>query len=50
MVDDIEEGEVSQYEDTNQDLNYFRELLSDGFLTEHEYQDSQFFYANIYQT
>ena len=23
VVDDIEEGEVSQYEDSNQDLNYF---------------------------
>ena len=50
VIDDIEEGEVSQYEYTNQDLNYFGELLSEGFLTEHEYQDFEFFYANIYQT
>ena len=50
VVDEIEEDEVSQYEYSNQDLNYFGELVSEGFLTEHDYQNSEFFYANIYQT
>ena len=31
-------------------MNYFGELLSEGFLTEHDYQNSEFFDANIYQT
>ena len=31
-------------------MNYFGELLSEGFLTKQEYQDSKFFDANIYQT
>ena len=37
VVDEIEEDEVSQYEYSNQDLNYFGELVSEGFLTEHDY-------------
>ena len=49
MVYENEEGEVSQYEDSNQDLNYFGELSSKGFLTEHDYINSEFFDANIYQ-
>ena len=43
VVDEIEEGEYLQYEDSNQDMNYFGELLSEGFLTEHNYQNSVFF-------
>ena len=30
-------------------MNYFGELLSKCFLTEHEYQNFEFFDANIYQ-
>ena len=50
IVDEIEEGEDSQYEYSNQDMNYFGELSSEGFLTEHDYHNSEFFDANIYQT
>ena len=49
MVDEIEEGEVSYYEDKNQDLNYFGELSLEGFLTEHDYLNFEFLDANIYQ-
>ena len=31
-------------------MNYFGELSAEGFLTEDEYLNSEFFYANVYQT
>ena len=37
-------------EDLNQDMNYFGEFSAEGFLTEDEYLNSEFFDANVYQT
>ena len=31
-------------------MNYFGELPAEGFLTEYEYLNSEFFDANVYQT
>ena len=49
MIDEDEEGEGMQDEELNQDMNYFGELLADGFITEDEYLNSEFFDANVYQ-
>ena len=49
VADEAKEGEDLQYEDSNQDINYFGELLSEGFLMEYVYQNFYFFYSNISQ-
>ena len=38
-----------QDEYLNQDMNYFGEFSAEGFLTEDEYLNSEFFDANVYQ-
>ena len=40
---------MGQYEDSYQEINYFGDSLSEGFLTEHDYQNSEFFDANVNQ-
>ena len=50
MINEIEEGEDMQDEELNQDMNYFGELSAEGFLTEDEYLNSEFFDAKVYQT
>ena len=37
VIDEGEGKEDEQYEDTNQDINHFGELLTEGFLTEEDY-------------
>ena len=49
MINETEEGEDVQDEDLNQDVNYFGELSTEGFLIEDEYLNSEFFDANVYQ-
>ena len=49
VTDEGEEEEDGQFEDTNQDINHFGEVLSEGFLTENDYLNSEYYVANIFQ-
>ena len=50
-INDEGKGEEDgQFEDTNQDINHFGELLTKGFLTEEDYLNSEYYDANIFQT
>ena len=42
------EDEDGQFEDSNQEINHFGELLSESFLTEYDYMNSKFSNANIF--
>ena len=50
VIDEGEEGEDEKFEDANEDINQFGELLTEGFLTEEEYLNSEYYDANIFQT
>ena len=43
-----EEEEDGQFQDTNQDINYFGELLTEGFLTEEDYLNSEYYRMQIF--
>ena len=42
VTNEVEESEDGKYEDSNKEINYFGDSLSEGFLTEHDYQNSEF--------
>ena len=50
VIDEGEAEEDEQYEDTNQDINHFGELLTEGFLTEEDYLNYECYDANIFHT
>ena len=49
VIDEGEAEEDEHYEHTNQDINHFGELLTEGFLTEEDYLNSEYYDANIFQ-
>ena len=48
VIDEGEEEEDGQFEDTNQEINHFGELLTEGFLTEEDYLNYEYYDANIF--
>ena len=50
VIDEGEEGEDEKFKYTNQDINHFGDLLTDGFLNEEYYLNSEYYDANIFKT
>ena len=38
------------FEDTDQDMNYFGEQLTEGFVTEEEFLNSEYYDADMFET
>ena len=49
----IDEGEIEEeelFEDPDQDMNYFGEQLTEGFVTEEDFLNSEYYDADVFQT
>ena len=50
VTDEEELEEDEQFEDPDQDKNYFGEQLTEGFVTEEDFLNSEYYDADIFQT
>ena len=49
----IDEGEIEEeefFEDPDQDMNYFGEQLTGGFVTEEDFLNSEYYDADVFET
>ena len=50
VTDEGEIEEDEQFEDPDQDINYFGEQLTEGFVTEEGFFNFEYYDANVFQT
>ena len=49
VTNEGEEEEERPFEDTNLDINILGDLLTEGFVTEEEFLNSEYYDANVFQ-
>ena len=50
VVDEEEIEEEVFFDDTDQDMNYFGEQLTEGFVTEEDFLNSKYYDADVFET
>ena len=50
VTDEVEIEEEYFFEDIDQDMNYFGEQLTEGFVTEEDFLNSEYYDADVFQT
>ena len=48
VTDEGEEEEEGQFEDTNPEINLLVDLLTEGFVTEEEFLNSEYYDADVF--